>query len=109
MALVTYAQAVSHLKQNGVLDAGSPPEEDADLVLKIEQASATVLLHLQRPGEWDVDTDPSDDPEFALVQALVLKVLLWLYRYRGDDETTPGIETILNMHSMGALKDRVIA
>jgi hypothetical protein len=109
MALITYAQAVSHLKQNGVLDAGSPPEEDADLVLKIEQASATVLLHLQRQGEWDVNSNPEDDPEFAIVQALVLKVLSWLYRYRGDDDTTPTLETILNLTTMGALKDRVIA
>lgn len=109
MALVTYAQAVSHLKQNGVLDVGSPPEEDADLVLKIEQASAIVVARMERPGEWDVDTRPEDDPEFAHVQSLVLQVLAHLYRFRGDDERAPGIESVLNLHSMGMLKDRVIA
>lgn len=86
MALVTYAQAVSHLKQNGVLDAGSPLADDDDLALKIEQASAMVLIYLKRPGEWDMDAIPSDDPEFALVQAAVLRVLGNLYRFRGDDE-----------------------
>jgi hypothetical protein len=110
MALITYAQAVAHLKQNGVLDAGSPPEEDADLVLKIEQASAIVVGRLERPGEWDVDTNPNDDPDFARAQALVLQVLSWLYRYRGDDDKTPGLETILSLDgSLGMLKDRVIA
>jgi hypothetical protein len=109
MALITYAQAVNHLKQNGVLDVGSPPEEDPDLVLKIEQASARVIAHLDRYGEWDINTDPAEDPEFSIVQSLVLKVLSHLYRFRGDDEDEPGIETILNMWTMGALKDRVIA
>jgi hypothetical protein len=104
MALITYAQAVSHLKQNGVLDAlgGSPPDEDSDLVLKIEQASAMVLIYLKRPGEWDIDAIPADDPEFALVQAAVLKVLGNLYRFRGDDEkpVAPVSEDIVAMLSM---------
>lgn len=109
MALITYAQAVSHLKQNGVLDGGSPPEEDADLLLKMEHATAIVLNTIQRPGEWDVNTDPNDDHEFAQVQALVLKVLLWLYRFRGDDDSEPEIEKLLNPYTWGALKDRIIA
>jgi hypothetical protein len=112
MALITYAQAVAHLKQNGVLDvgAGSPPEEDADLLLKVEQASAIVVWRMERPGEWDVDTDPESDPDFARAQSLVLQVLAWLYRYRGDDEKTPGLETILGLDgTLGMLKDRVIA
>lgn len=83
MALITYAAAVRHLNQTGVLD-GSPADED--LELKIEQASAQVVIYLKRPGEWDIDTLPADDPEFAIVQAAVLKVLGNLYRFRGDDE-----------------------
>jgi hypothetical protein len=106
MALVTYDVAVRHLLQQGVLD-GSPNDED--VAMKIEQASAMVLIHLRRQGEWDVDTTPADDPEFAIVQALVLRVLSWLYRYRGDDDNAPGIETILNHESTGMLRDRVIA
>lgn len=87
MALVTYEQAVRHLRQQGVLDLNvSPAEQDADLTLKMEQASALVIAHLKRPGEWDVNANPDDDPEFAIVQASVLKVLGNLYRFRGDDE-----------------------
>jgi hypothetical protein len=106
MALITYDMAVRHLLQQGVLDS-SP--EDADLALKIEQASAMVLVYIKRPGEWNVETSAEDDPEFALVQALVLRVLGWLYRYRGDDDNAPGIETILNIETTGMLRDRVIA
>lgn len=99
MALVTYAAAVAHLKQTGVLD-GSP--EDADLALKIEQASALVLIHLKRPAEWDVESDPTDDPEFAVVQAAVFRVLGNLYRFRGDDDRAPnpvddGVISMLTM------------
>lgn len=85
-ALVSYEQAVHHLKQQGVLDV-SP--DDADLTLKIKQASAIVVGFLKRPGEWDGSEDPDDDLEFAVVQAAVLKVLGNLYRFRGDDESMP--------------------
>lgn len=109
MALVTYSVAVRHLKQEGVLDIGSPDEDDPDVAMKIEQASAIVLLHLKRQGEWDIDSRPADDPEFAQVQALVLRVLSWLYRYRGDDDDAPGIEAILNPISTGMLRDPELA
>lgn len=106
MALITYAQAVQHLKQSGVLD-GSPTDDD--LTLKIEQASAIVVVYLKRPGEWDLDTTPSDDPEFAIVQAAVLKVLGNLYRFRGDDAeaNAPVSEDIATMLSM--LRDPSLA
>lgn len=84
MALITYAVAVRHLVQEGVLD-GSP--EDDDVALKVEHASAIVQLYLKRPGEWDVTT--TEDLEFLIVQAAVLKVLSNLYRFRGDDEEAP--------------------
>jgi hypothetical protein len=86
MPLITYAAAVRHLNQGGVLDS-SP--EDADLVLKIAQASAIVSLYLKRPGEWDIESIADDDPEFALLQAAVFKVLGNLYRFRGDDMESP--------------------
>lgn len=108
MALITYAVAVRHLKQEGVLDTGSPVDEDPDVLLKMEQASAIVLIHLKRQGEWDVDSLPGDDPEFAIVQALVLKVLAWLYRNRGDD-AAPGLDTILNPMTTGMLRDPELA
>lgn len=106
MALVTYELAIAHLRQQGVLD-GSP--NDVDVTAKIEQATAYVVVYLQRPGEWDVNSLAEDDPEFAIVQALVLRMLGWLYRYRGDDEKAPDVDSILNTTSAGMLKDRVIA
>lgn len=106
MALMTYAAAVRHLKQEGVLD-GSP--EDADVRMKMEQASAYVLTYLQRPAEWDETSDPDADPEFAIALALAMRVLTWLYRYRGDDPDAPGLESILNLTTCGMLKDRVMA
>lgn len=106
MALIKYEDAVRHLKQDGVLD-GSPAE--ADVVLKMEQATAIVLIHLKRAGEWDENTNPADDPEFAIAQALVLKVLMWLYRYRGDDDGAPGLDTILNPMTTSMLRDPEVA
>lgn len=106
MALISYDDAVAHLKQQGVLDV-SPA--DTDLTAKIEQASAIVLIHLKRPGEWDVDSLPADDPEFAIVQAAVLKVLGNLYRFRGDDESAPAplSDDVIRMLSM--LRDPSLA
>lgn len=106
MALVTYDAAVRHLRQSGVLDV-SP--EDADLAMKVEQASAIVLVHLKRPGEWSVDSDPAEDPEFAIVQAAVLKVLGNLYRFRGDDEkaSAPISDDVIAMLSI--LRDPSLA
>lgn len=111
MALVTYQMAVDHLKQNGVLDldGGSPDVQNDDLNAKIEQASAMVLIHLKRHGEWDVETDADTDPEFAVVQAAVLKVLGNLYRFRGDDENSPSPidDNVARMLSM--LRDPTLA
>lgn len=106
MALIAYDDAVRHLKQQGVLDV-SP--SDADLTAKIEQASAIVLVHLKRPAEWDIDSDPGDDPEFAIVQAAVLKVLGHLYRFRGDDDSAPAplSDDVIRMLSM--LRDPALA
>lgn len=91
-----------------MLDA-SPLEQNADLTLKMEQASALVLIHIKRAAEWDVDSDPSDDPEFAVVQAAVLRVLGNLYRFRGDDEksVSPISEDVVSMLSM--LRDPSLA
>lgn len=86
MALVTYGEAIRHLQQQGVLD-GSPSDED--VMLKLEQASAIVAVHLKRPGEWSIGSIAADDPEFAIVQAAILKVLGNLYRFRGDDDAAP--------------------
>ena len=81
---------------------------DEDLLAKMESATALVLIHLKRQGEWTVDTDPETDLEFAVVQAAILKVLGNLYRFRGDDEKTPNpvddsVVAMLSMHRDGAL------
>lgn len=106
MALVTYDMAVRHLKQQGVLD-GSPT--DTDLEAKIEQASAIVISHLKRPAEWDVESTPSDDPEFAWVQMMTLKVLGHLYRFRGDDENEPSLEELFRKNGSSMYRDPAIA
>lgn len=69
----------------------------------MEQASALVIAHLKRPAEWTVDDIPANDPEFAIVQASVLKVLGNLYRFRGDDDESPApvspdVVSMLSMH-----------
>lgn len=106
MALVTFDQAVKHLKQEGVLDV-SP--EDADLTLKIEQASAMVVSHLKRPAEWDVDSLPEDDPDFAWVQAATLKTISWLYRFRGDDPEAPSFEDLMRKSGSSLYRDPSLA
>lgn len=84
--LVTVAQAVAHLK----LDDATAAAEAADLALKLAQATAVVLVHIEREeNEWTSATDPKTDLEFALVQAAILETLGDLYRFRGDDADGP--------------------
>lgn len=106
MALVTYDDVVRHLKQDGVLDV-SPA--DADVQLKIEQASAIVQLHLKRPAEWDINSIAADDPEFAWVQAIILKVVMHLYRFRGDGENEPSLEDLFRKCGSSMLRDPAMA
>lgn len=106
MALITYEMAVKHLKQDGVLDA-SPSDED--LQRKIEQASAMVQTALKRFGEWDEETDAATDPEFAWAQAMTLKVLGHLYRFRGDDTDEPSMEEMLKKSGITLYRDPSLA
>ena len=71
----------------------------------MEQATALVITYLKRPDrEWTVETDPTDDPEFAIVQAAILEVLSNLFGDRGDrDKPTDGpvtdrVKRMLSMH-----------
>ena len=95
-----------HLRQQGVFD-GSP--EDPDLAAKIEQASQIVISHLKRPAEWDENSDPETDPDFAWVQAMTLKVLGHLYRFRGDDEDEPSLEDLFRKSSSSMYRDPTLA
>jgi len=84
--LVTVAQAVAHLK----LDDATAAAEAPDLALKLAQATALVLVHIEREeNDWDASTDPTVDLDFALVQAAILETLGDLYRFRGDDADGP--------------------
>lgn len=84
-ALITPDQARSHLR---ISDGGSP--EDADLELKMEQATSIVLNYIERPDDpdwsdeiasWTVATVPRP------VHAAILVQLGELWRFRGDDTT----------------------
>jgi hypothetical protein len=78
-ALVTYDQAKAHLRL-------PDDREQTDVEQKLAQASAIVLTHIgQQENDWTVDTDPTVDLNFALVQAAILDVLGDLWRFRGDD------------------------
>lgn len=81
MALITYDDAVRHLK----LDGAEP--DQTDLQLKMEQATAIVVGFIDRADHgWTQETDAKADPEFAIAQGFIFKVLQRLERFRGDDE-----------------------
>ena len=88
MALITYGQAQRHLR---LVD----DEEKQDVELKMEMATAIVLVHIKEhlnyaSEYWTEDTDPVDDRNFAIVQCAILKVLANLYGDRGDNERPSG-------------------
>ena len=93
MRLVTYAQAVAHLKTS-IPSASPEPPAESDLRLKIEQAESLVIDYVnQRRSDgdlwdatveaWDVTSETYPPP--ARVTAAVLVQLGELYRFRGDD------------------------
>jgi len=88
MALITYEDAIRHLKLEGA-------EPDAqDIALKMEQATAIVIGLIDKPNHgWTVDTQPEDDSNFMIAQGFIFKVLGRLDRFRGDDEQKPEILT----------------
>jgi hypothetical protein len=77
--LVTYAQAHEHLRL-------PDDREQPGVELKLQQATAFVLMYVQREvNDWTVDTDPSADLPFAIVQGAILYLLGEYWRKRGDD------------------------
>ena len=79
MALVTLSQAKDHLR---VRDDDS----NADIQLKAEQASATILDRCNSTAWWRaITTTWTDATVPASVQAAVLVLLSHLYEHRGDD------------------------
>lgn len=98
MALITVTQAAAHLKAN-IAD----PLFVEEIAPKLDQATAIVIRYIKRPDHgWTVNTDPSTDLEFAIVQAAILKVLGNLYMFRGDDQPqsdplSPDVVSVLSM------------
>jgi len=83
--LVSLTAVKAHLRLTGMtLDSAT----SADLVLKIQQATAIVLDYIARPDDdwiaeieaWTEDTVPPS------VQAAILLQVGELYRFRGDEE-----------------------
>lgn len=86
MALVTFTRAVEHLHLS-IVEESPPSEAELDLRLKMEQATNLVIDYVKkRDHPWRDSTDPMVDPEFAIVQGAILKVLGCLWRERGDGE-----------------------
>ena len=104
-AACTYAVAAEHLK---LYELASDPAVEADVTRKLRQAEALVVIHLKihlwdPVPEWDENTDPATDQNFALAQAGILMVLENLWRFRGGDDTnvapgplTPRVVELLN-------------
>jgi hypothetical protein len=89
--LVTLTEAKRHLRK-----AASDTSQDADIQMKLDQATAIIIDYLKDPDHgWDVDTVPLP------VHAAILLQLGDLYTYRGDeraerdDELAPGVASLL--------------
>ncbi len=106
MALATLEQLKHHLKITHNL-------ENNDLQVKLEQATAIVLMYLKRTdlgspvGDVASELDPSEltTIERAVVQAAILKVAANFDRFRGDEEAgeNPSDEQFLTADIRGVL------
>lgn len=106
MALINREQAIEHLR------IGTGPEYEKDLVAKMEEATAHVLVYIKRTTDhgWTVNTDPASDPEFAIVQAAIKEVLANLFFDRGDrDKPSEGPITPRIKNALSMLRDPTIA
>jgi len=109
MVLITVEQAREHLR------IGTNSEYEKDLALKMEQATAHVITYVKRTAnsdgtEWTVDTDPSEDLEFAIVQGAILEVLANIFYDRGDRENpSDGPITSRIKNSLSTLRDPAMA
>lgn len=94
MAIVDLESAKEHLRVDH-------DQDDAQILIKLEQASAIVVNYLNKPvGTWelgaetDVDSDTDDAP--YPVQAATLLVLGALYRDReGGDPLSQAVKDLL--------------
>ena len=111
-SLVTFEQAVKHLRLQGVED-----QHRDDVLLKMDQATAVVLAYIGRSEAetgWQAGSpgspgggSPNDDAQLSIVQAAILDVLGNLFGDRGDREKAtdgPLTERAANMLMAGGLK-----
>ncbi len=106
MPIVTLQQAKNHLKI-------THEHENNDIQLKLEQATAIVLMYLKRTDLGSpLDEDSSEltatdltSLELSVVQAAILKVLANFDRFRGDesDGENPSDEKFLTADIRGVL------
>jgi hypothetical protein len=85
MALVTVAQAVSHLRLPIVLGTDPIDPRETDLRMKLAAAEAVVFDYLKT---YDIAEDRK-----PVVQAAILLQLGELWRFRGDDQAGDGPAT----------------
>lgn len=91
-ALISFALARAQTK--APFDEQSDPDGAAELNRMRVQATAICMNYIEREPEdqspaWTAATDPTTDTEFSIVQAAILRMLMHLWRWRGDDEKTP--------------------
>jgi hypothetical protein len=109
MALITKEQAFTHLRVDGA-------EYDADIELKMEQATAHVLTYLKIDADaladlgWTDETDPASDTTFAITQGAILEVLANIFFDRGDrDKPSDGPITPRIKNALSMLRDPALA
>lgn len=111
MGLISVDLAARHLKTDD-FDSG-------DVETKIEQATAICLNYIERRTDdsspaWSADTNPSTDPDFAILQAAILRMFLHLWRWRGDDDKPPTADKPFDLPEdvaslLRLLKDQTLA
>lgn len=111
MAIVDFESAKLHLRVDH-------DEDDADIVFKLEQASAIIIDFLKMPaGTWDLnsqnsgsgssgDSGSAGDTAPMQVQAAVLMVLGELYKNR-ESNSDPLSKTVKDM--LRRLRDPALA
>ena len=109
MKLVSIDQASDHLRRDTT-------DDDADLELKIEAASAAVMTYIDDDdflrdsnGEFDTDSDGVVADVPAVVQAATLLLLTDMYDNRDGKNWTPGYLPPAAVSLLYPLRDPVLA
>lgn len=115
-ALITLRMAITHCR--APFDESGDPDAIDEMNRLRNSATAICLSFIERDADdqspaWTDATNPETDHEFSILQAAILRMLLHLWRWRGDDEKAPkwskynlpdDVEMLLNL-----IKDPTIA